>query len=76
MTKLRFALAGLLAAAAFGGAGAPAIAHDDKPERCERKLERLEDKFRRMEARVGWEAASVWWNEVGWPRYYARCGDS
>ena len=74
MTKFRIALAGVLAAAALGGPAAPANAHHDKQERCERSLERLEERFRQIEARIGWEAASVWWNEIGWPRYYARCG--
>ena len=76
MTKFRFALAGVLAAAALGGPAAPVNAHDGKQERCEHKLESLEERFHRIEARVGWEAASVWWNEVGWPRYYAHCGGS
>jgi hypothetical protein len=62
-------LAALLAVAAFGTA-APAHAH---PDRCERKLERLEQRFREIEARRGWEAASAWWNETGWPKYYDRC---
>jgi hypothetical protein len=61
-------LAALLAVAAFGTA-TPAHASD----RCERKYERLEQRFREIEARRGWEAAAAWWNEKGWPKYYARC---
>jgi hypothetical protein len=68
--SLRVAVAGVLAAASLGAA-APAQA--DKAERCERKLERLEERFRQIEERRGWEAASEWWNERGWPRYYERC---
>jgi hypothetical protein len=68
--SLRVAVAGLLATATLGGA-APAQA--DKAERCERKYDRLEERFRQIEERRGWEAASEWWNEVGWPRYYERC---
>jgi len=70
----RIAVAGILAAAAFGSA-APAQAHHDgsKAERCEQRLERIEDRFRQIEERRGWEAASEWWNDHAWPRYYERC---
>jgi hypothetical protein len=37
-------------------------------------IPRLEERFRAIEAKRGWEAAAEWWNETGWPRYYARCG--
>jgi hypothetical protein len=70
MTRFRLALAGLLAAAAV----APAAAHADTAERCQTKLERLEERFRAIEAKRGWDAAAEWWNETGWPRYYAHCG--
>jgi len=63
-------LAALLTVAAFGAA-TPAYADDG--DRCDRKLERLEQRFRDIEARRGWEAASEWWNETGWPKYYDRC---
>ena len=69
-TRSRLAFAGILAAATIGAA-APAQAHNT--ERCERKLERLEQRFRQIEERRGWEAASEWWNDRGWPRYYERC---
>ena len=75
MTRTRLALAGLLAAVAISPA-APAQAHHDRPskeERCEAKYERLEQRFREIEERRGWEAASEWWNEKGWPRYYEKC---
>ena len=72
----RIAVAGILAAAALGSA-APAQAHDyDRPskaERCELRLERIEDRFRQIEERRGWEAASEWWNDHAWPKYYERC---
>jgi hypothetical protein len=61
-------IAALLAVAAFGTA-TPAYA-----SRCEAKLERLEARFRVIEDRRGYEAASEWWNEKGWPRYSDRCG--
>ena len=71
--RLRAACAGILAVAALGAA-APAQAHPTHtPDRCEAKLERLENRFRQNEERRGWEAASEWWNERGWPRYYAQC---
>jgi hypothetical protein len=69
----RRAVAGLVALAAFAAA-APAQAHDPSTERCEAKLERLETRFRQLEERRGYEAAAEWWNEHGWPRYYAQCG--
>ena len=70
----RIAVAGILAAAALGSA-APAQAHGgpDKAERCETRLERIEERFRKIEERRGWEAASEWWNDHAWPRYYERC---
>jgi type II secretory pathway pseudopilin PulG len=70
MTRIQLALAGLLAASALAAAAAQA----DTAERCQAKLERLEGRFRAIEAARGWDAASEWWNETGWPRYYARCG--
>ncbi len=66
----RIAFAGVLVAASIGSA-APAQA--DKTDRCERKLERIEERFRQIEKRRGWEAASEWWNDHAWPRYYERC---
>ena len=69
-TRSRLAFAGILAAATIGAA-APAQA--DKADRCERKLDRLEERFRQIEERRGWEAASEWWNDHAWPRYYERC---
>ena len=74
MTEWRIAFAGLLAAVALAGAAAPAQAHHDTQPRCERKYERLESTFRWIEAHVGWEAASWYWNEIGWPHYYKQCG--
>jgi hypothetical protein len=78
MTRIKIIFAGLLAALALGSA-TPAFAgtHPGKPdkvERCERKLETLEHQFRVLERIFGWEAASWWWNEIGWPRYYKQCG--
>jgi hypothetical protein len=70
LTKLKFVP--LLAVAALGTA-TPAYA--DNADRCERSYERLEDRFRAIETRRGWEAASEWWNEKGWPKHYDRCGD-
>jgi len=67
---LRVAFAGLLAAATLGAA---APAHADRAERCERKLERIEQRFRQIEERRGYDAASKWWNDHAWPRYYERC---
>jgi hypothetical protein len=69
LKKIQFAA--IVAAAAFASA-APAYA--DPGERCERRLERIEQRFRVIEARRGYEFASAWWNEVAWPKYYARCG--
>ena len=70
MTKVRMAVAGVLAAAALTTA-APAQA--DKADRCEAKLERIEGRFRVIEERRGYEAASEWWNDHAWPKYYERC---
>jgi hypothetical protein len=64
-------LAAVIGAAAFASA---APAHADNSERCERKLERIEQRFRVIETGHGYEFASAWWNEVAWPKYYARCG--
>jgi hypothetical protein len=69
-TRGRIAVAGILAAAALGSA-APAQA--DKADRCEAKLERIEARFRVIEERRGYEAASQWWNDHAWPKYYERC---
>ena len=70
----RIAVAGILAAAALGSA-APAQAHGvpDKAERCEARYERIVERFRQIEERRGWEAASEWWNDHAWPKYYERC---
>ena len=68
--RLRAACAGVLAAASLAAA-APAQA--DEADRCDRKLERLEQRFREIEARRGYDAATRWWNEHGWPNYYERC---
>jgi hypothetical protein len=70
--RLRAALAPMIATAALLGATAPA--HAAHPDRCERKLERIEREFRIIERYVGWEAASYWWNEYAWPKYYRQCG--
>ncbi len=70
MSKFRIAVAGILAAAALTSA-APAQA--DKTERCEDRLERIETRFRVIEERRGYEAASEWWNDHAWPKYYERC---
>ena len=64
-------LASLLALAAFGTA--TPVHASGKTDRCERKLERIEDRFRVIEERRGYEAASDWWNDTAWPRYYDRC---
>ncbi len=69
--RWRFAIASLLAAATVGTATPAHAAH---PDRCERKLERIERDFRTLERLIGWEAASVWWNEIAWPRYHRQCG--
>lgn len=66
----RLALAGILAAAALSSA-APAQA--DKADRCEAKLERIEQRFRQIEERRGYDAATKWWNDEAWPKYYERC---
>ena len=70
MSKFRIAVAGIFAAAALTSA-APAQA--DKTERCADRLERIETRFRVIEERRGYEAASEWWNDHAWPRYYERC---
>ena len=31
------------------------------------------ERFRVIEERRGWEAASEWWNDNAWPKYYERC---
>ena len=73
LTKLRTGgLAALLSIVVFGAA-TPAYAQGGKPERCERKLERIEREFRIIERYAGWEAASYWWNEYAWPKYYRQC---
>ena len=69
-TRSRLAFAGVLATASIGFA-APAQA--DKTDRCEQRLERIEQRFRQIEERRGYDAASRWWNDIGWPRYYERC---
>jgi hypothetical protein len=69
--RLRVILASLIAAATFG---ATTPAHAAHPDRCERKLERIEREFRIIERYLGWEAASHWWNEYAWPKYYRQCG--
>lgn len=66
------ALAGLLAATAIGSA-APAQAHPPRAVDCDARLERIESQFRRIEARVGYDFASRWWNDVAWPHYYRHC---
>ena len=66
------ALAGLLAATAIGSV-ASAQAHPPRAVDCDARLERLESQFRHIEARVGYDLASRWWNDVGWPRYYRLC---
>jgi hypothetical protein len=65
-------LAGLLAVTAIGSA-APAQAHQARPIDCDARLERLESTFRHIEARFGYDLASRWWSEVGWPHYYRLC---
>jgi hypothetical protein len=67
----RIPIAALLAVAAFSTASP---AHAGNAERCEAKLERLEARFRLIEERRGYDAATLWWNQHGWPKYYARCG--
>ena len=69
MFRKRFALAAVLAAAAFSPVS-PAQA--DKADRCEQKLERLEERFREIEAKRGYEKATQWW-EHAWQRYWERC---
>ena len=69
----RIAVAGILAAAALGSAAPAQASPADKQERCEARLERIEHRFRQIEERRGWEAASEWWNNHAWPKYYERC---
>ena len=69
----RIAVAGILAAAALGSAAPAQASPADQQERCEARLERIEDRFRQIEERRGWEAASEWWNNHAWPKYYERC---
>ena len=69
----RIAVAGILAAAALGTAAPAQAAPTDGADRCETSLERIEHRFRQIEERRGWEAASEWWNDHAWPRYYERC---
>ena len=69
----RLAVAGILAAAALGSAGPAQAAPADQAERCQQRLERIEHRFRQIEERRGYEAASEWWNDHAWPRYYERC---
>ncbi len=71
LTRGRTAFATIITAAALVGASAPAQAAH--PDRCERKLERIEREFRIIERFFGWEAASWWWNELAWPKYYRQC---
>jgi hypothetical protein len=68
--RWRVALASLIAAATFGATTPAFAAH---PDRCERKLERIEREFRVIERVLGWEAASYWWNDIAWPKYYRQC---
>jgi hypothetical protein len=69
----RIAVAGILAAAALGSAAPAQAAPADKADRCEARLERIEHRFRQIEERRGWDAASKWWNDHAWPKYYERC---
>jgi hypothetical protein len=69
----RLAVAGILAVAALGAAAPAQGTPADHAERCEARLERIEVSFRLIEERRGWEAASEWWNDHAWPRYYERC---
>ena len=69
----RLAVAGILAAAALGSAAPAQAAPADQAERCQHRLERIEHRFRQIEERRGYEAASEWWNDHAWPRYYERC---
>ena len=69
----RLAVAGILAAAALGSAAPAQAAPADQGERCQHRLERIEHRFRQIEERRGYEAASEWWNDHAWPKYYERC---
>ncbi|MBE2316107.1 hypothetical protein DVA67_008975 [Solirubrobacter sp. CPCC 204708] len=68
--RRRAVLASLIATATLGVASPAMAAH---PDRCDRKLERIEREFRIIERFFGWEAASYWWNEYAWPKYYRQC---
>ena len=61
-------IAGVIAAAALGGA-AQAQA---KPLDCDARLERLEARFRVIEEQRGYDAAVKWWPKA-WQRYYEKC---
>lgn len=69
----RIAVAGILAAAALGSAAPAQATPADSAKRCEARLERIEHRFRQIEERRGYEAASQWWNDDAWPKYYQRC---
>jgi hypothetical protein len=69
----RLAVAGVLVAAALSSAAPAQAPPADKAERCEQRLERLEHRFREIEERRGSDAASPWWNDHAWPKYYERC---
>ena len=69
----RIAVAGILAAAALGSAAPAQATTADRADRCETRLDRIEERFRQIEERRGYEAASQWWNDIAWPRYYERC---
>ena len=69
----RLAVAGILAAAALGSTAPAQAAPADQADRCEARLERIEQRFREIEERRGYDAATKWWNEQGWPQYYERC---
>jgi hypothetical protein len=68
--RWRAALATLIAAASVA---VSTEAHAAHPDRCQRKLERIERNFRVIEQVLGWEAASVWWNDYAWPKYHRQC---
>ncbi len=72
--RRRATLAGILAVTALA---APAAAQADAGTAtridCDARYERLLDRFRTIEERRGWDEASEWWNEHGWPRFYDRC---
>ena len=70
----RIAVAGILAAAALGSA-APAQADrpPTRPSAASAASSASRTRFRQIEERRGWEAASEWWNDHAWPKYYERC---